>query len=244
MKTGSRRLRVAALLVLSLPAFIWGYFDYRAWYNLGAGGVPHNVVGWAMVTAVRPLKIDPHTLSGFEQAIGQGSDVTTLQGLPRREGERPNIAPHPIPHRQLTQVGSDATLSALVSAVDGIVRQQPGLIEFKTSRFETHNDAVWLSEPQKGNPDTLSGGEVAHVHPSDGSMHVILSPSDAKLVMEAGWGELHPIAGYGPLAPTYLMLYSPRDAADIAVIRRIIEAAVFYATNPTVSGNAIQTNHR
>jgi len=202
MKMNRRRLLFGVLVVMLLPALVWAYFDYRAWHNLGAGGVPHNVVGWALITAARPLKIDPHDITGFEQGIGRGTDIVTLNDLPRRTGGRPEIALHPIPHRQLTQTGASTTLTVLQSAVDELVQRNKELLEFRTSRFETHNAAVWLRDPAKGNPDTLSGGEIAHVHPSDGSIHVILSPSDAKTVMEAGWGELHLISGYGPLAPT------------------------------------------
>ena len=49
-------------------------------------------------------------------------------------------------------------------------------------------------------------GELAHVHCSniapaenaelDGSLHVTLNPDDAALVVEQGWGELHPLAGF------------------------------------------------
>jgi len=152
-----RRLLLGLTVVISLPALVWGYFDYRTWYDLGAGGVPQNLVGWAMVTAARPLKIDPHDITGFEQNIGRGSDIVTLNDLPRRSGGRPEIAPHPIPHRQLTQTGAPTMLTALQSSIDELVQRNRELLEFRTSRFETHNAAVWLRKPAAGNPDTLSG---------------------------------------------------------------------------------------
>jgi hypothetical protein len=32
------------------------------------------------------------------------------------------------------------------------------------------------------------GFEIAHVHPTDNSLHMLLSPADARAVVEAGWG--------------------------------------------------------
>jgi hypothetical protein len=47
--------------------------------------------------------------------------------------------------------------------------------------------------------------------------------------LEAGWGELHSLAGDGgPLPFTYLMIYSPRKKEEIAVVEQILKAAVQY----------------
>lgn len=37
--------------------------------------------------------------------------------------------------------------------------------------------------------------ELAHIHHLDGSLHIVLSPQDARKVIQRGWGELHPLAG-------------------------------------------------
>jgi hypothetical protein len=63
-------------------------------------------------------------------------------------------------------------------------------------------------------------------------MHLTLSPSDAKEVIEKGWGELHGLAGGGPLIKTYLMIYSPRNDAELEAVKKILEAAVKYASLP------------
>jgi hypothetical protein len=63
-------------------------------------------------------------------------------------------------------------------------------VQFQTSFFETHNQAGFLKVPANGNqlavPDTH--GEVGHMHPTDGSMHFSLSPSDTVEVLAKGWG--------------------------------------------------------
>lgn len=40
--------------------------------------------------------------------------------------------------------------------------------------------------------------EVAHVHPADNSLHVYVSPLDAKLVIERGWGQRFPVIWLAP----------------------------------------------
>jgi hypothetical protein len=65
------------------------------------------------------------------------------------------------------------------------------------------------------------------VHPSDGSMHMILSRTDVRTVIERGWGELHPLAGVMLNLPaTYVLIYSPRDMGELAVGARILNAAI------------------
>ena len=39
----------------------------------------------------------------------------------------------------------------------------------------------------------LLDGEIAHAHPSDGSLHVWLSQADARTVVENGWGMRFPL---------------------------------------------------
>jgi hypothetical protein len=63
-------------------------------------------------------------------------------------------------------------------------------------------------------------------------MHMILSPSDTKTVIERGWGELHGLAGKGnSMAKTYLMIYAPRHEKELGVIKKILEAATIYASH-------------
>jgi hypothetical protein len=41
----------------------------------------------------------------------------------------------------------------------------------------------------------LTKHELAHIHLSEGSLHVALSPQDARRVIEKKWGELHRLSG-------------------------------------------------
>lgn len=226
----TKKITLLAILAVILGAAIWGYFDYQSWLALGPGGVPYNLNGWAQVTWMRLWKKNPLDTAHFEQSIGKEGDSQGLSELPRREGNRPHIDPHPVPHRQKDQFGDEQTRQALQQIFDNEIANNAQLLTYQKSHFERRNDAIFLREPKKGNLTTKAQGEIAHIHPSDGSMHMTLSPSDAKKVIEAGWGELHSLAGEdGVLPATYMMIYSPRNKEENAVAEQILKAAVKYA---------------
>jgi hypothetical protein len=66
-----------------------------------------------------------------------------------------------------------------------------------------------------------------------------LHPADAKIVLEAGWGERHPLARGGwfeRFVPRdFVMIYSPVEECDLETILTIIKAAVWNVSgDPTV----------
>lgn len=69
--------------------------------------------------------------------------------------------------------------------------------------------------------------EITHLHESEGSMHVSLSPPDAKLVIERGWGERFGLSG-SIMPVTYIMVYAPRpgDVKEEETVEGIIRAGV------------------
>jgi hypothetical protein len=105
-------------------------------------------------------------------------------------------------------------------------------VHSRLSRFEKHNLAVTLRDPATDHADArLSEGEIAHIHPYDGSMHMIFSVTDAASVLDAGWGERHPLAGVLPELPsTYIYVYPPRDGAELAIVARLLNAAIEHMT--------------
>jgi Family of unknown function (DUF5519) len=74
--------------------------------------------------------------------------------------------------------------------------------------------------------------EVVHAHPSDGSLHLTLHPADAAAVIRAGWGERHPLGSGGWLSwfvpAGFILVYAPRDEAEVRVTMRIVAAAVWW----------------
>jgi luciferase-like monooxygenase len=148
--------------------------------------------------------------------------------LPRRAGQRPRTTPtHP--HTQLDQQPSDPSLAdelaRRVFALPGVV-EQPSRISVPGARALT----LAAGEPV-GPPEAfLIEREFAHLHPSpDHSVHAMLPHDVAREATEAGWAEVHPVARMGLIPPTAVMLYAPRDEAELAVIAALIEASHAFA---------------
>lgn len=76
-------------------------------------------------------------------------------------------------------------------------------------------------------------GEFAHLHPAhDGSMHLVFPADLAADVSAKGWGRPHMWAGTR-LSPGFMMVFGPRDEAELAVVRGIVEASHAYASGAT-----------
>jgi hypothetical protein len=218
----------AAAAAVGLAAVCWAAWDYRRWTALGKGGMPHTLGGWWQVTKLRLRKAEARGVGVYAASIGGSTDSVRLHGIPRREGPRPKIGVHPIPHRQLDQLSSPDVRRTQRAMFDAYVDGQGDYLRYAKSGYEKHNDAVFIQEPRIANPlGQTTRGEVAHIHPSDGSMHMIFSPSDAKTVIENGWGERHPLAGVSHGLPdTYLLIYTPRTLQELMVVQKLLKAAI------------------
>lgn len=190
--------------------------DYRAWRALGPGGLPANPTGWVVTTVLARLGRDTCSVAGDPAP-------TVDWSLPDR-GPRPAMAPYPIPHRQLDQIPGTAVIEDLVAGVEAIGRESGRLA---LSRFERHHDAVVVDDP--GTPwARQAGGEVAHVHPGQGSLHVVAAPCDVATIVGKRWGERHPLAGRPMLRlpDGYLFLYAPRDQSELDTVLTIVARVV------------------
>jgi phospholipase/carboxylesterase len=79
----------------------------------------------------------------------------------------------------------------------------------------------------------MVGTEFAHLHPPyDGSLHLVLPEALARLVVDRGWGEMHPLVASGRMPPTTIMLFGPRDAAELETVWEIIQASHANASTP------------
>jgi hypothetical protein len=65
------------------------------------------------------------------------------------------------------------------------------------------------------------------MHPSDNSLHVYVSPQDAREVIEKGWAQRFPVTWLAP--PSWVMLYAPRDEKEVEIVREIVRAGVCFA---------------
>jgi len=156
-------------------------------------------------------------------------------GLPMRAGPRPRTTPTN-PHTQLDQQPADPQvieeLARRVFALPGVV-EAPSRISVPGAR------ALVLAPGEPAGPPQafLIDREFAHLHPDpDRSLHAMLPIETAAEAVEAGWAEPHPVALRGLIPPTAVMLYAPRDAAELEVVERLVRASHAFArpvTDPT-----------
>jgi len=209
------------------------YKDYQDWVALGLGGLPHTLEGYRTVKMLGRQMKDPFDVNRIASDIGKPGDIKVLFDLPKREGPKPTIAPFAVPHRQMNQHNDTVTRNKQKQIFDAQVADANYNLIYKMSYLEKHSPGIFLKDSTAGNSTVvpISHAEVGHIHPTDGSMHIILSPSDTKEVIEKGWGELHGLAGQDRAAKTYMMIYSPRNDLELEIIKKILEAAVKYASH-------------
>ena len=157
--------------------------------------------------------------------IGKPGDVALPKDLPKREGERPVIDPHPA-FRTGRSPNAAIPKSANIcvkGSLDSVVARHADVVMWGPSHVENGNDGVLLIKPEPGNPTivrTRVWGEVGHIHPVDASLHLVLSPSDTKTVMDAGWGRVVPHGRPARAALTYTLIYAPRTKAEVDFAER------------------------
>lgn len=215
-------------IVVALAVGTWARRDFKAWVALGKGGLPHNLAGWLAMTGLRLFKRDGIKGVALDAALNQPDDAAYLGHLIQRSGARPNVPHYPIPQRQSSELPNALTMQRLQAVFDRHADRFPALLTWQRSRFERHNRALVLRHPECGWDCAVRwGGEVAHIHPCDGSMHMILSPRDAAAVLEQGWGELHSLSGrLGLLPASYTFVYAPRNETELQAVEAILMAAI------------------
>ena len=119
---------------------------------------------------------------------------------------------------------------AYEAAFDKLAEKHSDAIEWKTSVLERRGKAMFLKETYAV-PTLIAkcGREVAHIHDTDKSGHLLLSFADAKEVISKGWGERHRLTGTGVIPLGYTMLYVPRKTEEIYDLIKIFDAGIEYA---------------
>ncbi len=207
--------------------------QYTEWVALGSGGLPHTYEGFERMRTLSLNMKNPFNTKQLSAGSVKTLDVKNLKAIPARKGKRPAIAPFPIPHRQTDQHSDNKTRIAQQQLFDNTIKTKDAILVYRLSQFERNFTAVYLKDSAAGNSFVmpLTHGEIGHIHPADGSMHLTLSPSDAKTIIEKGWGELHSLAGQGILPLTYTIIYAPRNTEELVVVQKILNAAIAYSIN-------------
>ena len=153
-------------------------------------------------------------------------DTAAATLLPQRPGPRPGIT-NGIPHAQIGAVPDErlnAQLLRRIFALPGMVEQPTAISTIPGTR------AFWLAENAPlAHPEALVvGRELGHVHP-DGSLHLTLPPALAREAIAAGWADTHPLTERWGIN-SYVLLFTPRDEAEVGVIAGLVGDAHAYAT--------------
>ena len=119
--TSASQYMLATIAIVLLPLAGYFYNDYRRWYDLGEGGVPHNFRGWLFQTYLRSMASrDVRSFAVYESLMRNEFEARSYiePPLPSRGGPRPKVGHWVVPHRQLEDIGSPATKQVSLELVN------------------------------------------------------------------------------------------------------------------------------
>lgn len=217
--------KLLMMVFLTMPLAYVTYKDYAGYLSLGPGGTPSNFFGYMKITFLRLFTLsNPHCPDPIPLEY-QNTGYLRAISIPLRRSVRPDVVGI-APHRQTNQRPQKDVFNYLSCSIMKLAKDHPDRLRIATSVFEKH--CPGLFSIQKAIP--TSNGEVCHAHPSDGSMHMTLHPEDIKTVLEAGWGERHPLARGGwcsRFVPQgFVMIYAPRTREEVDTVMEIIKAGI------------------
>ena len=154
--------------------------------------------------------------------------------LPHRIGPKPTTTDY-APHEQLDQNPTSETYALLKDKAFSftLVERRPSIISVPGA------EALWLKKvPEQGCAEAfMRGNEFAHVHPPyDGSMHAMLPLESVRDLLKKGWFEMHPLVRTGALPQTSVMVFGPRDKAELEIILHILSVSYDLARGELDSG--------
>ena len=151
------------------------------------------------------------------------SPSVDLSTLPRRAGDGPKTH-NQMPHQQLSQNAPVELQEALFERVATL----PGVV-VGGSHVSVPGARAFHLDPASAGPDSdafMVGTEFAHLHPAyDGSLHVVLPEAAARQLVDLGWAEFHPLVAQGLMPPTNVMVFGPRDTAELDVVWTVVQAS-------------------
>lgn len=158
--------------------------------------------------------------------------------LPHRHGPRPRTTSptreRPFPHQQIDQRSPVDLQDELYQRASQLpsVRVGRSLVSLPESRaFHLEDDAA--HGPREAFQRRT---EFAHIHTdNDGSLHLTLPPDLYEHVLATGWGEPHPVSGT-------MMLFGPRDRAELEVAWQILQASWRWAHTGSTRPGSVASN--
>ncbi|MEM9034224.1 MAG: luciferase family protein [Actinomycetota bacterium] len=151
----------------------------------------------------------------------------SIDDLPVRFGPRPTTTPIN-PHTQLDQNAPADLQEEVADFMFGLACVDEG-----ESRISVPGARAMLLQDscRSGPPEAfMIDREFCHLHPpSDGSLHLNLPPEVGAAAIERGWAENHPLARRGIIPTTVVMVYGPRDRAELDVVKLLVAASHRFA---------------
>ena len=173
------------------------------------------------------------------ECVPPGSPSFLQRALPTRAGPRP-ATNSCLPHKQLEAVSPPEIYAALQAWAFAPGTFQGADGPHRSGVSLPCSQALLLS-PSARCSCAMVGREPLHLHGPGGglgSQHAVLSPADAAAALAAGWGELHLLAGQTlalrgqpvALPPGLVMIYAPRDSAELEVVQQLMRACLAFCT--------------
>lgn len=103
-------LALSSFAVTTFLLYPWANQNYHEYLALGPGGVPYNILGWAFVTALKPIEGETLSTGMYDRDSDKSGWLCKGDGegeIPLRKGTKPKTGWHCIPHRQLDQIPGD-----------------------------------------------------------------------------------------------------------------------------------------
>lgn len=149
-----------------------------------------------------------------------------------RAGARPVTTGLEIPHDQLDQFSPPEIRARLVE----VARSLPGVFTGPSQVSEPASLALRLRQPAGPWEAFLhpSRDEFGHIHRS-GFLHLTLPRAVLAPFVAAGWAEPHPISRRPEWPDTILMLYAPRDEAELGIAVAALRASWRHAATPSAT---------
>lgn len=161
--------------------------------------------------------------------LRRGSATVAYVTLTARRGSRP-LTSTDGPHRQVDQQSSPELWGLLVASAFRLPHVVEGhsQVSLASSRALLLDD---LHEPLAAGTSLAPGPplEPAHIHGvADTSSHLCLPAARAVEVCDLGWAEPHLYADH----PTEVMVYGPRDRAELVTVLQLLEESLDFARHP------------
>jgi len=133
-----------------------------------------------------------------------------------------------LPFLQLDQLPPEEIVAELIERSLALpnVRSRQSRMAAPDSR------ALWLPDPWAEGPREafIDNTEFCHLHPlPEFVIHLTLPGSLRRLAVDLGWAEPHPVARLGAVTPALVLVYAPRNVAELDPVFHLVRSSYEFA---------------